>query len=1000
MKLLSHLSPDGGGLPLPADPRRLELGLAAWREALSEAGDAGAAERARAWSAAPAGGRLLAAIFGNSPFLGGAAVREWEFLTRLVEDGADAAFAEILAATARRDDGGESRAEMMRRLRIAKRRVALAAAVAELAGYWSIERQMAALSGFAEAALQAALRHLLRAAAADGAMALPSLDDPEPDSGFIVLAMGKLGSGELNYSSDIDLILLYDSVRAPVRVADGAQGLFSRLARDLARIVDERTGDGYVFRTDLRLRPDPRSTPLAMSVAAALAYYESVGQNWERAALIKARPIAGDRAAGERFLAELQPFIWRKNLDFAALADIHSIKRQIEAHRGGGRIAIEGHDIKLGRGGIREIEFFAQTQQLIWGGRLRELRVRETCAALQSLAAAGRIDAAAAEGLTADYRFLRRVEHRLQMIDDAQTHRLPADRDGIAHLALFLGYAGAEPFVEELRAHLLSVERHYAELFEEAPSLAGPGNLVFTGADDDPATLATLSRLGFADPPAAAAAVRDWHHGRMRATRSQRAREILTELVPELLHIFGATAAPDLALRRFDQFLSHLPAGVQMFSLFQANPGLLSLVADIMAEAPLLAESLAQRPALLDAVLTGGFGARLPDGNGLAADLAALAGGARDYQDLLDILRRWANERRFQVGVQLLRHDLDGETAGAALADIAETVLAVLVPAVAADFARQHGRVPGGAFAAIGMGRLGSREMSLASDLDLIFVYDFPAGTELSDGPRSLPPPTYYGHLAQRVIGAITAPTAEGRLYETDMRLRPSGESGPIATDLDAFARYQREEAWTWEHMALTRARPVAGDAALFGRIEAAIAAALRRPAAPGALAADVAAMRQRVAEHHPRPSPWDLRNRRGGLVDLEFIVQYLILREAAAQQPPLLGRPIRQAIAALGRSGALPPRAVAELDSAAALLRHVQALMALLFDGVPGAGALAGTAGATLARCAGAIDFARLDADISQACSRTREWYERLVARPARRAAQQAAMATGEPVR
>ncbi|HEX5321668.1 MAG TPA: bifunctional [glutamine synthetase] adenylyltransferase/[glutamine synthetase]-adenylyl-L-tyrosine phosphorylase [Stellaceae bacterium] len=988
MRLLSHLSPDGGALPRPADPKRLAIGLSAWDEALGEAGEAAAG--ARRWSTTPAGAALLAAIFGNSPFLSGAAVAEWQFLTRLVEHGADPLFGDILATTLAYNRG-ENRADLMRRLRVAKRRTALLAAVAELAGAWPLERQMAALSQFAEAALKAALRNLLAEAERDGAMTPADPDDPERGCGFFILAMGKLGAGELNYSSDIDLILLFDPARTPLVNRDGAQSLFSRLARELVRIVDERTGDGYVFRTDLRLRPDPRSTPLAMSVAAAMAYYESVGQNWERAAMIKARAVVGDIPAGERFLADLTPFIWRKSLDFAALADIHSIKRQIDAHRGGGRIAIEGHDIKLGRGGIREVEFFAQTQQLIWGGRIRELRQRETVPALAALAAAGRIDARAAETLTADYRFLRRVEHRLQMIEDAQTHRIPTDRDGLAHLAAFLGYDGADAFAAALRETLVSVERHYADLFEESPSLAGPsGNLVFTGADDDPETLATLTRLGFADPHAVAATVRDWHHGRMRATRSERAREILTELIPELLRIIGATGDPDLALARFDRFLSRLPAGVQLFSLFKQNPGLLTLVADVMAEAPRLAEELAQRPALLDAVLTTAFAEPLPNRAGLAADLAAMLAGTRDFEATLDILRRWANERKFQVGVQLLRRDLGGERAGTVLADIAETVLGALTPAVEADFARQHGRIAGGGFAVIAMGRLGSREMSLTSDLDLILVYDVPDAAEMSDGPRPLAPSTYYGRLGQRLIGAVTAPTAEGRLYEVDMRLRPSGESGPIATSIEAFAHYQRDEAWTWEHMALTRARPVAGDAEIFGAVADTIAGALQRPRDRRALVADVASMRRRVAEQHPRPSPWDLRSRRGGLVDIEFIVQYLILRDAPQIAPCGIA-------AAIETLPSLPPRAVQELGVAVRLLRHVQALLALLFDGPPDPKALTGMHAATLARCAGAVDFPRLDAEISQACARGREWYDRLVARPARRAAQSA---TGEAPR
>jgi glutamate-ammonia-ligase adenylyltransferase len=727
-----------------------------------------------------------------------------------------------------------------------------------------------------------------------------------------------------------------------------------------------------------------------MSVAAAVAYYESVGQNWERAALIKARPVTGDRVAGRHFLRELRPFIWRKNLDFAAIQDIHSIKRQINAHRGGGRIAVAGHDIKTGRGGIREIEFFAQTQQLIWGGRMRELQVGPTCEALRRLASAGRIDTGTAEELIDDYRFLRRLEHRLQMVDDAQTHALPPDRAGITQIGVFLGYPNLDAFVADLHGHLTSVERHYAELFEQAPSLAGPGNLVFTGADDDRETLETLARLGFAEPASVSALVRSWHHGRLRATRSQRAREILTELVPELLHIFGATPHPDAALRRFDQFLSRLPAGVQLFSLFHANPGLLALVAEVMAGAPRLAEQLAQRPALLDAVLTEGFFAPLPERPVLATELGQVLASSRDFEDTLDALRRWAGDRRFQVGIQLLRRALDGAQAGAVLADIAEATLALLLPAVEAEFALRHGRVRGGAFAVIGMGRLGSREMTLASDLDLILIYDAPASSETSDGAHPLPVASYYARLSQRLIGAITAPTAEGRLYAVDMRLRPSGEAGPIASHFAGFARYQREAAWTWEHMALTRARPVAGDAALCRRITETLEAVLRSARDPRRLVIDVADMRRRIAEENPHPSPWDLKNRRGGLIDLEFVVQYLILREAAAS-PQILRRGTAQAPRAIGEEGLLPQQAARELGEAVTLLRDVQAVLTLLGDGLPPTAALPEPDAATLARCVGAIDFAHLDADITAATTRVRRWYERLIERPARHAAQQA---------
>jgi len=996
MKLLSHLSPDGEGLPEPADERRLALGFGAWQEALAPTQGDPALDAARRWSTTPRGKRLLRSIFGNSPFLSDAAVKEWAFLTRLVEEGADPLFVEIADAIELPADLGEDTAALMRRLRVAKRRVALVAAVAELVGAWSLDQQTAALSRFADGALGAALRHLLRQAVTRGSIGLASIDEPERDSGLIVLGVGKLGGYELNYSSDIDLILLYDPTRARISTRDGIQSLFVRMARDLGRILDERTSDGYVFRTDLRLRPDPGSTPLTLSVAAALAYYESVGQNWERAALIKARTVAGDRVAGQHFLREIEPFIWRKSLDFAAIQDIHSIKRQINAYRGGGRIAVEGHDIKTGRGGIREIEFFAQTQQLIWGGRLRELRTGSTCEALRRLASTGRIYPATAAELIDNYRFLRRLEHRLQMVEDAQTHMLPPDPAGIARIGVFLGYPQTDAFVTDLLRHLSSVERHYAELFEQAPSLSGPGNLVFTGVEDDAETLRTLSWLGFAEPATVAALVRSWHHGRLRATRSQRAREILTELVPQLLRIFGATPHPDTALLRFDQFLSRLPAGVQLFSLFHANPGLLELVAEIMAGAPRLAEQLAQRPALLDAVLTEGFFAPPPGPNAFAADLGQVLGGARDYEETLDALRRWAGERRFQVGVQLLRRALDGRQAGEVLADIAETALTALLPTVEAEFARRHGRVQGSMFAAIGMGRLGSREMTLASDLDLILIYDVPPGSETSDGPHPLPVASYYARLTQRLIGAITAPTAEGRLYEVDMRLRPSGASGPIASNLAGFARYQRESAWTWEHMALTRARPVGGDPALCVQIADAIGAVLGAKRDARRLLVDVADMRRRIADENPRPTRWDLKNRRGGLIDLEFIVQYLVLREAASS-PQLLCRSTEQALRALGAAGVLPPQAQQELLDALALLRQVHALLTLLRGGLSEEEALSEVDAATLARCAGGVDFARLDADITAAAGRVRGWYRRLIEKPARRAARQIAEHTGD---
>ena len=972
-------------LPLPADRTAAALGFVRWNEAADNE-DAVLEGAMRALVADPVGQKLLAAIFGNSPFLTQCCLAEPGFVIRLAAEGHATLFAEVLAALAAPDMAALARPALMTALRVARRRTALLVGLADIAGVWPLEQVTRALSQFAEAALEAAVQHLLARAAADGEIAPP---EAAGESGLIVLGMGKLGAWELNYSSDIDLILLFDAERVRYRGRHGVQHGLTRLAHELVRIMSERTADGYVFRIDLRLRPDPGSMPPAVSLQAALAYYESAGQNWERAALIKARPVAGDRAAGAHFLAELTPFLWRKNLDFAAIQDIHSIKRQIDAHRGGGRIKVAGHNVKLGRGGIREIEFFAQTQQLIWGGREPKLRQPATCAALAALARAGRITGAAALELTECYRYLRGVEHRLQMVDDVQTHTLPADDDGLRRIAIFLGYASVADFAVTLKGCLGMVEGHYARLFEESPTLAAPaGNLVFTGTEDDPETLKTIARLGFADPAAVSAVVRGWHHGRYRATRSQRARELLTELVPTLLASFGASANPNAAFIRLDQFLARLPAGVQLFSLFYNNPPLVALVAEIMAAGPRLGDEIARRPGLLDSVLSPGFFDPLPPLDELAADLDAMLGRARHYEEMLDVARRWVAERKFQLGVQILRRRLDGDAAGMGFADIAEAALSRLLPRVSAEFAVSHGAVPGGAMVVLGLGKLGSREMSVTSDLDLILIYDAPAETEASDGVRPLAVSTYYARLTQRFINAVTARTAEGNLYEVDMRLRPSGMKGPLASNLAAFRRYQDELAWTWEHMALTRARAVTGPPALGQAIMATVRAVLTRRRDADTLVVEVDDMRRRIAEQHRTPGIFDLKQRRGGMVDIEFIAQYLQLR-SAADRPEMLHPTTREALAALAAAGALPRDAADTLIATLGWWRQIESLVKLTvaepFDEADAAPAVK----ATLAAGAGAVDFAALLTMMANRAARAAQWYERLVAAPAAAARQ-----------
>ncbi len=975
-------------LPPPADEAAAAIGLARWREAAADIADPALAEAMRALAADRAGVNLLASVFGNSPYLTQTCLKEPGFVIRLAEQGLDATFAEILGGLNHELATAPARPAVMAALRVAKRRAALTIALADLAGRWDLAAVTGALSEFAERALDSVVRHLLAAAAAVGEIAPESAEH----SGLIILGMGKLGARELNYSSDIDLIVLFDGERARYRGPRSVQTFFSQFAQELVRMMAERTADGYVFRTDLRLRPDPGSTPPAVATRAALAYYESAGQNWERAAFIKARPVAGDRDAALAFLGELRPFLWRKNLDFAAIEDIHSIKRQINAHRGGGKIAVAGHDIKLGRGGIREIEFFAQTQQLIWGGRKPELRRAGTLAALDALAAAGLIGEEARATLTTAYHFLRQLEHRLQMIDDAQTHSVPRDPAALHRIAVLMGFADTALFAEALTAQLGAVEAIYAHLFEEAPSLASPGNLVFTGAEDDPETLKTLRGLGFADPSAIAAIVRNWHHGRYRATRSARARELLTELVPALVSAFGATPNPDSAFIRFDEFLGRLPAGVPFLALFYNNPGILSLVAEIMGAGTRLAETVAKRPSLLDAVLTANFFDPPPPRPALVAELEAMLDRATHYEELLDLARRWVSDRRFQVGVQLLRHRLDGEAAGAAYADIAETALAALLPRVAGDFAKSHGTLTDGALVVLALGKLGSREMTPTSDLDLILIYDCADDAAPSSGPRPLTAAAYYARLTQRYINALTALTSEGALYEVDMRLRPSGTSGPLATSLAAFRRYHETEAWTWEQMALTRARIVAGPQALADAVSTAIAEVLKRPRDPAQLALEVDDMRKRIAEEHRNPPLWHVKHLRGGLVDIEFIAQFLQLRDAATQ-PELLEVNTLAALNKLMAGGSLARDAAEDLIGALVLWRDVQSLLKLTAEEPFDEDAATPSLKALLAAGAGAADFAALKETMAAAAQRAFARYKEIIAAPA--AAARAGLAT-----
>lgn len=981
-----NISSSASDLPHSSDSERIERGFERLYEAADQTSDTAIRQFLDDISMTAGPRELLTGILGNSSFLTQCLSREIALVPAMFRDGPDTVFAQIiedLDALSPETPGKD----LDIALRRAKRRVALLTALGDLSGAWPLETVTGCLSRFCDTALSAASRHMLGALHTRDILRLPDPANPETGSGFIILGMGKLGAGELNYSSDIDLIVLFDREMAPAADPEEIQQHFIRMTRGLVKCMDERTGEGYVFRTDLRLRPDPGSTPVALSTAAAETYYESLGQNWERAAMIKARPVAGDKAAGQSFLDTLRPFIWRRHLDFAAIDDIQSIKRQIHAHKGGSTVTVAGHNVKLGRGGIREVEFFAQTQQLIWGGRNPDVRIPQTVHAINALVEAERVRPEVARDMIAGYRFLRSLEHRLQMVDDQQTHSLPETEEGLNTISEFMGFEGRGAFEEELLKHLRTIENHYAELFEESAPLSGSGALAFTGGEDHPDTINTLRKMGFGDPEGISETVRGWHHGRYRATRSNRSREILTEIMPVLLEALSRTSNPDTALRRFDEFLSGLPAGVQLFSLFQSNPALLTLVAEIVGGAPRIAEWLGRNPLLLDGVLDPDFFEALPDADTMHTDLSEKMARAQDMQDVLDIARRWTNDAKFQVGVQILRNSCDIDRADLAFSDIADTAIRALLPPIEKEFVAQHGHCPGDGFAVLALGKLGGRELSATSDLDLVFVYDIPQDDPdaaiMSDGKKPLSASHYYQRLGQRLVNALTSLTGEGRLYEVDMRLRPSGNAGPLSVSLESFSNYQRESAWTWEHLALTRGRLVSAKPEFARRIEAAICDALTAERPVNELLISVSDMRSRMARENGTENIWNVKHVRGGLVDCEFIAQFLQLRHAH-ETPEVLNTGTVSAFRQLAASNLLPARTAEELIEATRLWRRVQGLLRLTLDGPAEPGVFPQPLKRLLADAGQKDNFEDLEAELRSTAEMVYEHFQQIIDRPA----------------
>jgi glutamate-ammonia-ligase adenylyltransferase len=849
---------------------------------------------------------------------------------RLLREDPDQHILALLQNTSLAVANASSEAEVMERLRQMKSEAALLNALCDIGGVWEVMRVTEVLTDIANTAVRCTVNYLLMEETIRGRLKLSDGEGAEQGSGLIVLAMGKMGAGELNYSSDIDLIAFFDIDASRLAPDIEPQPFFVRAIQAMSRILQQRTADGYVFRVDLRLRPDPASTPVAVSTAAALHYYEREGRTWERAAMIKARPCAGDLAAGDDLIAEISPFVWRKHLDFAALTEVHDMKRRMQAFKGHATIAVEGHNVKIGRGGIREIEFFVQTQQLIAGGRHPELRVRPTLDALNILASTNWITFEARDELTESYKFLRRVEHRLQMIADEQTHVLPEGAEAIERFALFFGYASRDVFSKDLLGHLDRVQRHYSKLFEGDPAgTAKLPSLEYGAGPEDTRLVARLATLGFKKPKMVAGNIQNWLGGEYRALRGDAIRHAFQEFVPSLIDGLARAEDPDAAVIAFDRFLQALQRGGRLITLLGQNSDFVTLVALILGAAPRLGDMLARQPQIMDGLVDPRFFGAMPDQQEISERLAVTLAEANSYEEFLDRLRLFGQESLFLIGARILSGTVSAQNASVAFADVAEGVVRTVHGLVADQFARQYGRIKGQETAILAMGKLGSREMTASSDLDLILIYDYDHENPDSDGERSLQGAQYFARYTQRLISAFTTRTNYGVLYEIDMRLRPSGRAGPVASRIDAFEGYQDNDAWTWEHMALTRARVISSSPALQNRIEKIIRKVLTRPREASLIAKDVLEMRRAIGEEKGERDVWDLKYVAGGLIDIEFVAQYLQLVHAA-EKPKILSVNTLEVLDTAVRLGVLSTASSDVLRSAARLYHDLTQILRL----------------------------------------------------------------------
>ena len=840
----------------------------------------------------------LPKVWGCSPFIAKQCARQPALLHDLVTSGdlrasyAEGAQRERLDA---RVADAADETSVLRELRLWRRREMVRIAWRDLAGWADLGESLRDLSALADTAIDFVNEYYHAQLAARFGQPCDAEGDPQR---LVILAMGKLGGRELNFSSDIDLIFTYPhsgDTQGGRKVLSN-QEFFVRLGQKIVQGLDNITADGFVFRTDMRLRPFGDSGPLAMHFSSLEEYYQGNAREWERYALIKARPVGGGEAA-ETLMANLKPFVYRRYLDFGAFEALRDLKNQIDQE-----VRRKGHDdnIKLGLGGIREIEFICQAFQLIRGGRLRDLQVRHLLDTLTVMDTHELLPHEAIEQLRAAYRFLRLTENRLQAIDDRQTQRLPEDPLDRFRLAYAMGFDTWDAFLEILDGHRRNVHGYYREVIvgseepEENEQKSGTLDLVWgEHLHLDEQAAAALREAGFKAPEQALEALRDLHDCYSVRNLSRHGRQRLDALMPLLLDAIMQDPLCDVALQRILKLIEAVARRSVYLSLFIEHPSALGHLVRLCAESSWIACQLTRYPLLLDELLDP---RRLYDplkpaelDNAVQAQLAHLP--MDDLEALMDTLRQFKRAQVLHIAASELTCSVNVEIASDHLTAIADCMLRQVLHIAWDEMVHKHGRpmcVENGEsrsahFAIAAYGKAGGVEMSYSSDIDVVFLHDSRGEQQFTDGAKSLDNNVFFARLAKRIMHLLTTPTSAGVLYEVDARLRPGGNSGLMVTSVEAFELYQNEEAWTWEHQALVRARAVAGDVECMERFEAIRRSVLQKNREDANLKKEVKDMRSKMRAHldKSKSGQFDLKQGTGGIADIEFLVQYGVLRWA-----------------------------------------------------------------------------------------------------------------------